>query len=195
MEKKSQTYVGTSLSKAIKSIIKETMKGDLTKNAQVEKERQNKFLGEEDDDLLDAGSSDEKKPSKTVEDEKQKLKKGEITFEDVIEKLNTIRSGKSFKDAEIKNKMEEYVESLTKAERTALFAFLKGISQLTTGEFDPADAQDPSDLPSGIEMEKTNQQSRSLKPNVIKTPKPNKEEKKKPSAEDTSGPVPIKPKK
>ena len=37
------------------------------------------------------------------EDEAEKLKSGDITSDDVIEKLNSIRAGKSFKEEEIKN--------------------------------------------------------------------------------------------
>lgn len=198
MKKNLEISTGKSLSKAIRAIIQETIKSDLTKNAQEESDRQEKFL-DEDDDLFDDKEElgdEKKKSSKTIDSEKEKLKQGDITSDDVIEKLNSIRSGKSFRDEAISKKLSEYVESLSKAERTALFAFLKGIAQLVTGEFEPESVQDPSDDPADVKMKKGAQvQKKTIKPNVINAPSPPKEEKSKKSAEDTSGPVPIKPKK
>lgn len=192
MENVRKISTGKSLSKAIQAIIEEAMHDNLSSNAAEEEKKQKEFLEEED--LFDDESSNPSQ-SKTVKDEKEKLKTGDIEVDDVIQKLNTIRSGKSFKDETIKSKLSEYVESLTKAEKTALFAFLKGIAQLVTGEFDAESAADPSENPADVKMEKEPVgQKKAIKPNVIKTPLPAKEEKKK-SVEDTSGPVPIKPKK
>jgi len=192
MENVRKISTGKSLSKAIQAIIEEAMHDNLSSNAAEEEKKQKEFLEEED--LFDDESSSPSQ-SKTVKDEKEKLKTGEIDVDDVIQKLNTIRSGKSFKDEIIKLKLSEYVESLTRPEKTALFAFLKGIAQLVTGEFDAESASDPSDNPADVKMEKgSTLQKKTVKPNVIKTPAPAKEEKKK-STEDTSGPVPIKPKK
>lgn len=196
MEKVLKISNGRSLSRAIYAVIQEAIKSDLFMNAEEEKEKQSKFLDEEDDLFDSEEESSENKTSKTLDDEKEKLKKGDVSVDDIIEKLNSIRSGKSFKDEHIKSKLSEYVESLTKAERTALFAFLKGISQLVTGEFEPKAAVDPAEDPSDIKMKKTNlSQKRTIKPNVIKAPAPPEKEKSKPSKEDTTGPVPIKPKK
>jgi hypothetical protein len=123
----------------------------------------------------------------------QKLKKGDINSEDIIEKLNSIRSGKSFKDETISKRLDAYIESLSKAEKVALLALLKGISQIVTGEIDPDSAQDPSEDPADVKMKKVGGvQKKHIKPTVIKAPE--KEEKKAKPAEDTSGPVPIKPK-
>lgn len=193
MEKVLKISSGKSLSKAIHAVIQESIKSDLLTNT---KEEKHERLFKEENDLFD----DEKnasKSSKTIEDEKEKLKKGDITTDDVIDKLNSIRSGKSFRDEVIKSKLSEYVESLSKAEKTALFAFLKGIAQLVTGEIESASATDPSDAPAGVKMKKTDSlHKKTVKPNVIKAPAFSlKKEKKKPGSEDTSGPVPISPKK
>jgi len=205
-----QVKRGMSLSKAIDQIVRESLKASLHQNAVEEKEKQHKMLGEEEDDLFggddskvkdDASSEDkgdaEKKPdeSKTTDAEKEKLKKGEIKPKDIVDKLNTIRSGKSFKDSAVSGKLDEYVESLSKAEKVALLAFLKGLAQIVTGEVDPSVATDPADPDPNVKMQKGEKtQSKSIKPNVIKAPEKEKTEK-KPSSEDTSGPVPIKPKK
>ena len=189
---------GRSLSKAIQTIIQESVEEELAKNAQQERQRQTNQSSkplDEEDETKSSTDDESSKSSKTMDDEKSKLKKGDITAEDVIEKLNSIRSGKSFKDEGVKNKLSEYVESLSKAEKTALFAFLKGIAQLVTGEFEPAAAVEPSDKDPGVAMKKKGEaQKVTVKANVIKKV-PETDKSKKKSAEDTSGPVPIAPKK
>jgi len=195
MEKQIKITTGRHHSEIIEGIVKESVKTTLHQNAVAEKERQDTALEEEDDlfgsdEKSDSGSAE----SKTVEDEKDKLKKGEVTADDVVDRLNSIRSGKSFKDETIAAKLSEYVDSLSKAERTALLAFLKGISQIVTGEIPADQAVGPADPEPAVKMKKGEEEKKkSIKPVVVKSPEKQKE--KKPSAEDTSGPVPIKPKK
>lgn len=180
----------TSINKYLSNVIQESLKN-------VRKQR----VLKEEDDLFspdaatkDSAGAGEKISSSPPEDEKEKLKKGDVTSEDVIEKLNSIRAGKSFKDPDISNDLKGYVDGMSTAERTALFAFLKGISQIVTGEFDQKAAIEPSDAGPGVEMKKKSVSSKiSIKPTVVKVPVEKKE--KKPSAEDTTGPVPISPKK
>jgi len=133
---------------------------------------------------------------KVVKDtESSKMKKGDVTVDDVIDKLNSIRSGKSFKDDAIKKSFEEYFNKLDQAEKIAMFTFLKAISQIITGEIDSKNVVDPSEKPAEIEMKKSDApKSVTIKPTVVKSAKEEKKEK-KPSEEDTSGPVPISPKK
>lgn len=198
MNKQVKIQTGRQLSEIIQNIVKESIKTTLHQNAVAEKERQDAAL-EEEDDLFgsDESSSSEETPkvSKTVDDEKQKMKKGEITADDIVDRLNSIRSGKSFKDEAIAAKLGEYVDSLNKAEKVALLAFLKGISQIVTGEVPAQQAVDPSSNPANVKMEKGDEEKKkSIKPVVVKAPSKEKDKEKK-SAEDTSGPVPIKPKK
>lgn len=143
-------------------------------------------------------ASTKKRLVEQQDDEAEALKSGDVTVENVIEKLNTIRAGKSFKDAEIKQAMESYLNDLNDAEKTALFAFLKGIAQIVGGEVEGKQALEPSDKPANVKMEKTPTVQRvKIKPVVIKKPsgveKP--EEKSAQSVEDTTPPVPIAPKK
>jgi hypothetical protein len=170
---------GRSLSGLLSSVINESVRS--AKRA----------LREQDEE--DPGKETQK-PAPLPDEDKQALQTGDVDVDDVIEKMNTIRSGRSFKDESVKANMEQYVNKLSKAEKTALFAFLKAISQIVVAELPSTDAVDPSEKPSNIKMEKGNQvQKRTIKPNVIKmeTPKVSKG----PSAEDTSAPVPISPKK
>ncbi len=122
-----------------------------------------------------------------------KLEKGDVDVNDVIDKLNSIRSGKSFKDEKIAAALGKYFDDLDEAEKIALLAFLKGISQVVTGEISPDAAIDPSSKPANVEMEKTvGSKKVSIKPNIIKAPDVVSTKKK--SSEDTTGPVPITPK-
>lgn len=166
----------------IANVIEESLKSTLQKKALQEKEKQ---------DASSSGSSEEKPD---VGQEEEKLKKGDVTVDDVIEKLNSIRSGKSFNDDAVKSALGKYFDELDKPEKTALLAFLKGISQIVTGEVSGGEAIDPGDKPADVEMEKkTGSKKVSIKPNIIKAP--DIEKNKKPNAEDASGPVPITPKK
>lgn len=199
MEKKI-IKTGISLSRAIEKIISETtlnqraqMYAQGVKEMAAQKAEAEENLNEEDV-TTDDKEEEVKQPvsSKTQEDEKDKLKKGDIEPKDIIDKLNSIRSGKSFKDESVSSKLDEYIESLSKAEKVALLAFLKGISQVVTGEIDPRSAVEPSDAPASVKMDKqVTGKKKVIKPVVVKAPQKSE---KKTSAEDTSGPVPITPK-
>jgi hypothetical protein len=174
---KQQTKPTNTLDAYIDRVINETVRSTLQRRALQEKEVQQQ------------ASSGDKAPS---DEEKDKLQKGDVAPEDIIEKLNSIRSGKSFKDQQIFSALTKYVADMSKAEKTALFAFLKGISQIVTGEFEAEAAVDPSDKAPGIEMKKTTSgQKVVIKPKVVKASEQGKE---KLPAEDTKGPVPISPK-
>ena len=128
------------------------------------------------------------------QDEDETLKSGDINADEVIEKLNTIRAGKSFKDEKIKSAMESYINGLDDAEKTALFAFLKGIAQIVGGEVEGKEAIEPSDKPANVTMEKKpSSQKVTIKPNVIKKPSGDEKSKERASKspEDTTPPAPI----
>lgn len=173
--------------------MEDSVKQAMYQRALQEKENQEKVASSLESDLDEA----DEKSSKTFDDDYESLKKGEVTSEEIIEKLNNIRAGRSFKDENVKESMEEYVDSLAKAEKTALLAFLKGISQIVTGEIPGPEAVEPSEDPSNIKMQKGagEPKVKHIKPNIIRVQKPEEEKKKTKSPEDTSGPVPITPKK
>lgn len=203
---------GKGLAAYLDNIIEESMKAALHQKALQEKEKQNAASsgsqggtdnsgsgGGGETDLFgsdDSGGGDEEQDtsSKTMDDETEKLKDGNVEPKDIIEKLNTIRSGKSFKDDNVSNAMEEYVGSLSKAEKTALLAFLKGIAQIVTGEIPGQQATEPDENPADVQMKKGPEAAKTkhIQPNVIKAQPP--KERPKGNSEDTSGPVPIVPK-
>jgi len=166
---------GRSLKDYLSSVINESLKSKLQTQALREEENQQLMSSDNDDEDTTA------------------MKKGDIKAEDVIEKLNTIRSGKSFKDEEISGKMQKYVTGLEQPERVALLAFLKAIAQIVTGEIESQDVVDPSKPPANIQMKKSSAgKTVTVKPTIVKAEKKGE---KKPSSEDTSGPAPIQPKK
>lgn len=213
MTQKISLKTGTSLATFLDGVIRESVKSALHQKALQEKEKQaaagQTQAGEDnsgggdggDTDLFgsensgsDEGADQENASSKTMDDETEKLQKGDINADDIVDKLNAIRAGKSFKDDKIKSAMGEYIGSLAKAEKTALLAFLKGISQIVTGEVLGQQATAPKNSPSDVEMEKGQKQKlKHVQPNVIVGSRP--KERVKGGSEDTSGPVPIVPKK
>lgn len=120
------------------------------------------------------------------------LQKGNITIEMIVEKLNSIRSGRSFKDQNILAQMSTYFDDLNDNEKLALYAFLKGISQIVTGEISGEQAMDPQKTHPELEVtSKAEKQVHSIKPNIIKKPKaPSAPQ----SQENTTAPTPIVPK-
>jgi len=168
----------------------------LKKNAVNEEEKQSQatqdiFGADEDEGSEEPGSE----PS----DDDDTLDGEDITVEDIIKRLNSIRSGKSFNDEDVESNMRTYFEELDAEEHVALFSFLKGISQIVTGEIDASVAAEPSDDPANIKMirngqqkqktqDKSKQKEVSVKPNVLKASTAST------SKEDVSAPLPIKPK-
>jgi hypothetical protein len=142
------------------------------------------------------------------DDTEQKLKSGEVSVKDIVEKLNSIRSGKSFKDSAVSKAIDDYVAKLKKPERVALMSFLQGISQIVTGEVPGQAAVAPESQPADVDMQKGNEpKTIQKKPNIIKgpgetskaAPKPPGQTSMKPGQEapeeDTTPPAPIVPKK
>ena len=128
------------------------------------------------------------------EEEDKALSSGNVSLEDVIDRLNVIRSGKSLKDEDVVSSMKKYLESMDSAEKTALLSFLKGISEIMTAGIPGDKAFEPGDKPATVKMEKKPSSQRvSIKPNIIK--KPAQEKKSGAEAEDTTPPAPITPKK
>lgn len=196
---------GSGLASYLDNVIEETVKSSLHHRALKEREKQNSIQGTKKSNgssnnnqlKVDEDNSEGTVASKTMDDESDKLKDGDtIKADDIVSRLNTIRGGHSFKDDQVAAAMEEYVGSLSAAEKTALLAFLKGISQIVTGEISGESAVDPKTHPADVAMKKgnkTHQVKKRIDPNVIKTVQDKKP--KKDSKEDTSGPVPITPKK
>jgi hypothetical protein len=83
-----------------------------------------------------------------------------ITPEDIVERLNIIRSGRSTKDLDVKKELEEYIAQFTEEEKTALLAFLEGLGQILTSGVDSIDAADPKD-PYDLQIKRSTEASTS----------------------------------
>lgn len=205
MSEKIKLSTGASLQSFLNRVFEEGVKSSLHQKALMEKEKQSAMAtstGGEKDSPEDGGSDflggdDEEgdSSSKTMDDEAEKLKQGNVKPKDIVDKLNAIRSGRSFKDSAVSSSMEEYINSLSKAEKVALMAFLKGIAQIVTGEITAQQAQDPSEKPADVKMDKQNEPHVfHKKPNVIKgAGLPQSSGGKSTPQEDTSAPAPIVP--
>jgi hypothetical protein len=201
--KKTTFKTGATLESFINNVFETSMKQVLHQKALEEKEKQGGDLGAlnaTSDDGGEQPSADTQsdqddnveapEPSKTGSDDDATMKAGDVTTKDITEKLNSIRSGKSFKDSAVSSAMDQYIQSLSKAERTALFAFLKGLAQIVTGEIDAQQATEPDSHPADVEMQKKDHnQHKEIKPNVIKNTKPVSSGG---SEENTQAPVQVK---
>lgn len=214
-DRKVRLSTGGSLRAFLNNVISEGVKSALAHKALTEKEKQDQLgsggsgdsnsSGDGVDDLFGGGSDaggdgeddGDSDSSKTGDDETEKLEDSEVEPKDIVDKLNSIRSGKSFKDDHVKAAMEEYLGSLSKTERVALFAFAKGIAQIVTGEIPAQQAEDPSKDPSDVKMQKGDGPQKVVHktPNVIKGGKSGGGGGKQsaPPAENTAGPAPITP--
>jgi hypothetical protein len=188
----------TDLRKFVRDVLKESDRASLYNQSLREKENQNVQAAAATPAPEPAAKeqpTEQPSATQSTDDDADAMKKGDIKFEDIADKLNTIRSGKSFKDAEVAASMQRYIESLSSAERTALFAFLKGIAQIVTGEIPADKATEPADAPSDVSMQKKGEEGKKtvvIKPTVIKgVPSSKKPEEKQ---EDSTGPAPIAPK-
>lgn len=66
-----------------------------------------------------------------------------VALDDVVDRLNVIRGGKSLKDPQVYTELNGYFASLQEPERKQLFDFLNRISQVITG----TSADDPNAPP------------------------------------------------
>jgi hypothetical protein len=135
--------------------------------------------------------SKEKKESleEDASNDDQLMKDGDVKVDDIVEKLNAIRAGRSFKDESIAAELNKYFTGLDAAERVALFAYLKGIQEIVSGVGTGEAAAEPSDPSPAVKMKREPKtQAIHIKPNVIRkssTAEPTK------SVEDTSAPTPA----
>ena len=81
----------------------------------------------------------------------------EITITRVVDKLNSLRAGKSLKDKELKKELNDYFTKLNGNERVALYAFLTGLDKIMGAEPEEsvgAKTPSPRQEPFSIDMKK-----------------------------------------
>lgn len=105
----------------------------------------------------------------------------DITFFKIRDELNTIRSGKSLKDKDLRSELEQYVDRLEGDEKRVLHTFLTAIGNIMTDVVSGTDAKDPSDPPTSLKVSKEKQ---------AKTDD-NEVDDQAPEDEDTSPPIKV----
>ena len=115
-----------------------------------------------------------------------------VSFDSVTRAINNLRSGKSLKNADVKQQASDYYDKLSGSERKALLVFLDSLSDIISGTLQGKDAQDPSDPPVSISF--TSSQGEVDQ----KTSEPEEESQSKEAAppdeseeEDTSPPIKV----
>jgi hypothetical protein len=128
----------------------------------------------------------------TTDVEGNDLEKGNITMDMVIDKLNSVRSGKSFKDEAILGQMTQYFDDLNDNEKLALYAFLKGIAQIVTGEIAGQTATEPEQAGQKVVDQANGPEGKvkHVKPQVIKRAAPKAPA--APPTENTAAPIQAK---
>jgi hypothetical protein len=89
-----------------------------------------------------ATGKEEPKDPKAVIPDPTEIK--DVTFNQVVNMMNMMRSGKSSKDPETKQKLGDYFKGLNPGERQALFVLLSGLTQILAGGVAGDEAPDPS---------------------------------------------------
>ena len=113
------------------------------------------------------------------ETESKEPKKDDVTFFKIRDELNTIRSGRSLKDKELRSELEQYVDRLDPDEKRVLHTFLKAIGNIMTDAVSGTDARDPSDPPTNLKV--SQQKSQNAK----------SEKQSAPEDEDTTPPIKV----
>jgi len=110
-------------------------------------------------------------------------------IDQIISAINIIRSGRSFKDAPVKIELEKYMNDLNDQEKGILITFLKGLSQVASGQIPGEQAIEPEDVGSYrvVSMKKGSKITVKSSGGTNNTSSP-------PSQEDTTAPAPIAPK-
>lgn len=179
------------------SLIRETFESNQNKNHDIqlaEKDKQVK-LSSKNDSQSSEKTQEKSEDNREEENDDTKAMQTVPDLEQIIEKLNSIRSGHSLRDSAVKDRFEGYVNDLQDTEKVALFAFLKGISQIITGDLEPELATEPEDDPAHVKMHRGKKvqkvQKKSVDANVIKKPDASSAKKSSSSSEDTTPPTPV----
>ena len=87
--------------------------------------------------------------SKKLADPPEKVLKNP-QYTDVAQKINTLRGGSSLRSKPISTSVQDYVKSLTSAEKAALLTYLTNLSQIMAPVKKAGEVNDPSDV--GIDV-------------------------------------------
>jgi len=98
------------------------------------------------EDAEDSPEAEDVEVKKEIEKSEEEKDYGS-SFDSVMNAINSIRSGKSFKDSTIKKQAVDYYDKLNEYERTIVQVFFSEFARILTGAVTGAEAQDPSEPP------------------------------------------------
>lgn len=181
LEKFLKILAEESVSKAKLSIQEDDEQSYYEKQIPSDKSRFKTTNVNEQEEAEEEVEEEEAAPEESEPAQKEKASKPaeDVTFFKIRDELNTIRSGRSLKDKELRSELEQYVDRLDDDERRVLHTFLAAIGNIMTDAVSGADAKDPSDPPTNLQVSKEKQQS------------PDKSEEQSPEDEDTSPPIKV----
>tara|TARA_A100001515_G_scaffold143447_1_gene144575 strand:+ start:155 stop:718 length:564 start_codon:yes stop_codon:yes gene_type:complete len=96
-----------------------------------------------------------KKDSDEIDEEAGEEVTKKVKAGDIVDLLNTMRSGKTLKDEDVRKNFQAYFDALSGSERVALFSFTQAIADIIAGENTPEDIKNqpqPEDM--GVEISK-----------------------------------------
>jgi len=153
------------LDSAVNKSVKEVFSSLLKEN---ELDKQQKTSKEIDSLKLRAGDSSSPREADEQEEElpadagEEKLAPSEekaieklpepLEPSDAAQVLNIIRSGKSLKDEEVRERFDSWWSALQNSEKIALKAFLDGIAEIIAGDVEASEAPTPSKEPYDVRM-------------------------------------------
>lgn len=138
------------------------------KDLRKQQKKENEETKEEDDDNFDQSLKSDKKDSSDNEQNDNKEKHAGTkdspklntpsvknisspTLQDIIDKLNILRGGKSTRNSDVKNSLKSYYNGLNSTEKSTLLVFLTALSQILAGVENGDTALDLHDV--GIDIE------------------------------------------
>ena len=162
-----QKLIQESVTSACKKILKETE--EIKDPAELEKEKQqdiskgidkagsrkpksvkdseerNPEVDEEEQQILKDKEPEEKDGDNKFSYDVPKGVPKNIKFQDIVDQLNSVRSGASLKDNEVKKGLLKYYDNLESDEKRDLFSMLSGFATIMNKAGDPENALNPKD--------------------------------------------------
>jgi len=107
-------------------------------------DKNNPEVDEEEKSILKGEEEEDKESDKFSYDAPKSVPKN-VKFQDIVDQLNSVRSGASLKDDEVKKGLLQYYENLESDEKKDLFSMLSGFATIMNKAGDPENALNPSD--------------------------------------------------
>ena len=111
-----------------------------------------------------------------------------VSFDSVISAINALRSGRSLRDASVKQQALDYYDRLDPGERKVLLLFLNSLSAILTGEVEGSAAIDPSDPPYSATISMGDEEESQAEPEEHEAPTEDEEEEEE---EDITPPIRV----